>query len=200
MIIDSYYTLLNPSRSEIKVSKSNFISQAFPFTSVTEIPELLRDVRKKHFDASHHPFAYRAGVDKNVFKTSDDGEPSGSSGRPILEAIDKHKITDTIVIVTRYFGGTKLGVGGLRRAYFESADECLKNAVIVEKLITEFLSIEFEYTFMNSVMKIIETEKIRLVKNNSDEKCKLKLEVRISGIEKFKTLITQVTNGKVKIT
>ena len=196
---DSFLTLKNPSSAEIKITKSKFISSAFPVKSQPEVSDHLIEVKKKYYDASHHPYAYRLGIDENDFKMSDDGEPSGSSGKPILETIDKFQLTDVLIVVTRYFGGTKLGVGGLRRAMSEAAELCLSNAEIVEQLITEKISLEFEYTFMNVIMNLIEAEKIKLVENNSDEKCKLTLEVRLSKIEKLKTDLVSLANGKINI-
>ena len=130
---------------------------------------------------------------------SDDGEPSGSAGKPILEAIDKHELTDVIIIVARYFGGMKLGVGGLRRAFFDAADMCLTNSNIIEKLITENIRIEFDYKYINVIMKLIETEKIKLLENNSAEKCKLILNVRLSKVEKLKLDLIALTNGSVML-
>lgn len=196
---DSFLTIQNPSIAEIKITKSGFISQAFPVSSKSEIPEFINEVRKKYYDASHHPYAYRTGIDKNDFKFSDDGEPSGSAGKPILEAIDKNNITDVLLIVSRYFGGTKLGVGGLRRAISEAAELCLSNAVIIEKLITEKMKLEFDYTYMNVIMNLLGTEKIKLLENNSDEKCKLILDVRLTKIEKLKNELTGLTNGSIRI-
>lgn len=198
-MIDSYLTIDKTASSEIKITKSRFISQAFPLDSLTSTSGILKDVKKKYYDASHYPYAYRTGTDRNNFKVSDDGEPSGSAGKAILEAIDKYNVTDVIVIVARYFGGTKLGVGGLRRAFFESADLCLSNANIIEKLITAKINLEFDYTFMNVIMNLLEAEKIKLLKNNSDEKCKLTLEVRLSKIEKLKSEIIDLTNGSIRI-
>ncbi|MCB0728492.1 MAG: YigZ family protein [Ignavibacteriae bacterium] len=197
-MVDSFLTIKAPSSAEIKITKSKFISQAFPVNNHSEITEFINEVKKKYYDASHHPYAYRLGIDKNDFKFSDDGEPSGSSGKPILESIDKLDLTDVMVIVTRYFGGTKLGVGGLRRAMSEAADLCLSKAEIIEKLITEKVKIEFDYTFMNLVMNLIESENIKLSENKSDEKCKLILEVRLSKIEKLKTELVSLTNGSIK--
>lgn len=188
---------MKPSIAEIKITKSKFIAQSFPVNSLQEIPELIKDFRKKYFDASHHPYALRTGTGKNKFKISDDGEPSGSAGKPILEAIGKYDVTDVLVIVARYFGGTKLGVGGLRRAFFEAADLCLGNAAIIEKLITEKIKLEFDYKFMNTVMNLIETEKVKLIENNSDEKCKVTLDVRLTKSENLKKELVSITNGNI---
>jgi len=198
-LVDSYLTIREHSSSEIKINKSKFISQAFSLKSQLEIPILIKRVKKKHYDASHHPYAFRVGMNKNSFRSSDDGEPSGSSGKPVFEAIDKYKLTDVLAVVTRYFGGIKLGVGGLRRAYFDGAEVCLQNAVIIEKLITEKLNMEFDYKFMNVVMNLIEAGKIILLQNSSDEKCKLTLEVRLSKINKLKNDLTALTNGSITI-
>ncbi len=200
-MLDSFLTIKTHTSAEIKITKSKFISQAFPVSGQSDISEIIKEVKKKYYDASHHPFAFRLGNgrnDKNDFRFSDDGEPSGSSGKPILESINKLYLTDVLVIVTRYFGGTKLGLGGLRRAMSEAADLCLYNAKVIEKLITEKVNLEFDYTFMNVVMNLIESEKIRLEENTSDEKCKLTLEVRLSKIEKLKTDLVSLTNGSIK--
>ena len=127
----------------------------------------------------------------------DDGEPQGSSGKPILEAIDKFHLTDTMVIVSRYFGGVKLGVGGLRRAMSEAAELCLINASVIEKLITDRITIEFDYRFMNLIMNLIESEKIKIAQNLSDEKCRITLDVRLSVIEVIKIKFSEITNGTV---
>ena len=196
---DSYFTIRKKTSSELKISKSKFIAQAIPFKSQLEIPEIIKAFKKEFYDASHHPYGFRVGINKDNFRFSDDGEPSGSAGKPVLEVIDKHCVTDVIVIVARYFGGVKLGVGGLRRAFFEAADLCLNEAEKIEKLITEKLDLEFDYKYMNQVMNLIESEKIKLLQNSSDEKCKLLLEVRLSKIDKVKTELQSFTNGSIKI-
>lgn len=198
-MVDSFLTIASGSASEIKITKSKFIAHSFPVVSADAAAEFISSIRKKYYDAAHFPFAYRLGTDKNNFKSSDDGEPSGSGGKPILEAIDKLSLTDVVVVVVRYFGGTKLGVGGLRRAFFEAADECLNAATVTEKLIEENVIVKFDYKFMNVVMKLIETEKFRLVKNNSGEMCELELMVRLSKVDAFKKEIIQLTNGSVVI-
>lgn len=198
-LTDSFFTIEKNSLSEIKINKSKFISQAFPINSQLEIPDIIKSIQKKYYDASHHPYAFRVGLNKDNFRVYDDREPSGSSGKPILEAIDKHNLTNVLGIVTRYFGGIKLGVGGLKRAYFDAADLCLNNSVIVMKLVTEKITLEFDYKYINVIMNLIEAEKINLVQNNSDEKCKLTLDVRLSKIEKLKNDLVSLTNGSIEI-
>lgn len=196
---DSFFTIELAVTNEIKIQKSKFTAQAFPLKSQLEIPKLLNEVRKKYYDASHHPYAFRTGLRRDNFRYSDDGEPSGTSGKPVLEAIDKHVVTNILCVVTRYFGGILLGVGGLRRAYFEAADECLNKAVKIEKLITKNIKLEFDYSFMNQVMKYLTENKIKILENNSEEKVKLICQPRLSAIEKLKSELFEKSNGKIII-
>jgi uncharacterized YigZ family protein len=198
-ITDKYKTVINHYSTEIKINKSVFISDLFPVQSSEEIKKNLNLTKNKYHDANHHTFAYRLGLDKNNFKCNDDGEPSGSSGKPILEAIDKFELTDVLIIVTRYFGGVKLGIGGLKRAYFQSAGECIQNQNIIEKYITKKISAKFEYGFLNPVMHYFEKEKIKILENNSDESVKLIFELRLSLIEKTIKELNNLTKGSIII-
>ena len=185
MIIDSYKTILLPVEAELKVSKSKFISQIYHVTNPEEINQTLISAKKKYYDAAHHPYAYRLGLDANNFRYSDDGEPSGSAGKPIMEVIDKFELTDTLIVVTRYFGGVKLGVGGLRRAIFEAAELAIQNSEIITKHITEDFKIEFDYKYIGAVMNFLEKEQIIILSNTSDDKVKLECSVIVSKIERF---------------
>ncbi|MCB0722774.1 MAG: YigZ family protein [Ignavibacteriae bacterium] len=198
-IKDSYLTLSDGAVSEIKIQKSKFIAQAFPVNSQLKFQEILDNVRKAYYDAAHHPFAYRLGITEDNFRYSDDGEPTGSAGKPVLDAIDKFELTDVCVIVTRYFGGVKLGVGGLRRAFFEATEECLKTAKIEERLITEEFEIESDYNQMNVIMKILEQNDANILSNNSDEKVRLKCSSRLSVLEAVKKELVNATSGNVVI-
>lgn len=197
-ILDSYKTIEESSSAELKILNSKFIAYAFPVSAQSEITQRISEVRKKHFDAAHFPYAYRTGTEGNNFKSSDDGEPSGTAGKPLLEVIDRNNLTNVLIIVARYFGGTKLGTGGLRRAFHESALNCIESTRIVEKFITERIRIETDYVFMNSIMKHIESNKLRLAENNCDDKCRLTIEVRISETENLKKAIVDMTNAKVR--
>lgn len=196
---DSYKTILNPAEAELKISKSKFISQIFPVTNSEEVNETITAVRKKFYDAVHHPFAYRLGLDKNNFRYSDDGEPSGSAGKPIMEVIDKNELTNVLLVVTRYFGGVKLGVGGLRRAIFDASELAVQNAEIITKQITEKFSIKFDYKYIGAVMNFLEKEGIIILNNTSDDKVKLECEVIVSKIERFKDELGKLTNASVVI-
>lgn len=196
---DSYLTLAGDAAAEIKIQKSKFIAQAFPIKSLLNFQEILDNVKKTYYDAAHHPFAYRLGLTEDEFRYSDDGEPTGSAGKPVLDAIDKFGLTDTGVIVTRYFGGMKLGVGGLRRAFFDAAEECLKTAKLKEELIVEELSIESDYNKMNVIMKILEQTGANIISNDSDEKAKLKFSIRRSLSESIEKELINSTAGNITI-
>lgn len=159
---------------------------------------ILEKIRKEYFDARHHPFAYLM-FNNDSFRYNDDGEPAGSSGKPIYDAINKHGLYNVIVIVTRYFGGIKLGVGGLKRAYFEAANNCLDSAKTKEIILKEKKSLTFDYAFISVVMKYIEKNKILILENNSSEKVNLVCEVRLRDKERFSIELFDITNGKISI-
>src|SRR5258705_9180103 len=152
---DSYYTIEKPSIAEFKDRGSKFIAYAFPIADVTEFKEKLATVKKEHPKATHHCFAYRIGTDGNNFRVSDDGEPSGSAGRPILGQIDSRQVANVLIIVVRYFGGTLLGVPGLINAYKTAASFALQVTPVVQKPILVNYRLQFDYTKINDVMKIV---------------------------------------------
>lgn len=199
MQIDSYKTILTPAEAELKVSKSKFISQIYPVLNSDEVNLTLTSARKKYYDAAHHPYAYRLGLDENNFRYSDDGEPSGSAGKPIMEVIDKFELTNVLLVVTRYFGGVKLGVGGLRRAIFEASELAVQNAEIITKQITEDFNIEFDYKYIGAVMNFIEKEQIIILSNTSDDKVKLECSIIVSKVERFKDELGKLTNASINI-
>lgn len=197
MQIDSYKTILTPAEAALKVSKSKFISQAYSVLNPEEVNQRLISVKKKYYDAAHHPYAYRLGLDENNFRYSDDGEPSGSAGKPIMEVIDKFELTNVLLVVTRYFGGVKLGVGGLRRAIFEAAELAVNNSEIITNQITKDFKIEFDYKYIGAVMNFLEKEQIIILSNTSDDKVKLECSVIVSKIERFKDELGKLTNASL---
>jgi uncharacterized YigZ family protein len=152
---DFYNTIEKPSIAEYKDRGSKFIAHAFPIANVNEFKEKLAAVKKEHPKATHHCFAYRIGMDGNNFRVSDDGEPSGSAGRPILGQIDRRQVTNVLIIVVRYFGGTLLGVPGLINAYKTAASLALQVTPVIQKPILINYRLQFDYTQMNEVMKIV---------------------------------------------
>jgi uncharacterized YigZ family protein len=198
-IKDKYYTVKSYNKAEIKITKSTFIAELFPVENTDEVSLNLKAVKEKYYDARHHPYAYRLGIDLNNFRANDDGEPSGSSGKPILEAIDKYGLTNVLIVVTRYFGGVKLGVGGLRRAYSETALASIEKNNIIEKFITENIHLEFGYEYISPVMNFLESNNYKIAENNSVVKVKLTCEVRLSFAENFKKELFNITKGTIII-
>ena len=161
---DFYYTIEQPAVAEYKDRGSKVIGYVFPVENVETFKEKLGEVKKEHPKASHHCFAYRIGLDKNIFRVSDDGEPSGTAGKPILGQIDSKNLTNTLVIVVRYFGGTMLGVPGLINAYKMTTSLALQLTSIVQKPVEVFYSLQFDYTRMNDVMMIIKQYNCTIIK------------------------------------
>ena len=154
MIPDYYNTIEKPSVAEFKDRGSRFIAFSFPVKDVNEFKERLAIVKKEHPKATHHCFAYRIGLEGTIYRVSDDGEPSGSAGRPILGQIDSKQVTDVLIIVARYFGGTLLGVPGLINAYKTAAALVLQVTPLVQKAVLVNYRLQFDYTQMNEVMTI----------------------------------------------
>ena len=152
---DHFQTIIRESSAEFKDRGSVFIAYAYPIQTLEEFKLKLSLLKKEHPKAAHHCFAYRLGVDKNVYRVTDDGEPSGSAGRPILGQIDSKEITNVLVVVVRYFGSTLLGVPGLINAYKTVSRNALELAGLVEKPVLVHFKLEFDYTKMNEVMRIV---------------------------------------------
>ena len=193
MIEDSIYnTIEKPSVAEFKDRGSKFIGYAFPITSVDEFKEKIAGIKKEHPKATHHCFAYRIGLDGNNFRVSDDGEPSGSAGRPILGQIDSKQLTNVLIIIVRYFGGTLLGVPGLINAYRSAAALALQVTPIVQKPVLFHYRLQFDYTQMNDVMKIVKHFDCVVVKQETQLFCLLEIGVPKNRLEevlgKFKDL------------
>ena len=189
---DVYYMLATRGDGLYKEKGSKFIAEAFTVTSEDEAKAAIAEIRKKYFDARHHCFAYMIGPDKKTFRASDDGEPSGTAGKPILNQILSKNVTNVCVVVTRYFGGIKLGTSGLINAYKTAAREALEDAQIVEKTINEIYSLEFEYPLMNDVMRIMKEEDLEQQNPRFELDCYLEFSTRkISASkieEKFRNL------------
>ncbi len=194
---DEYKTVQGEMRGETKIQGSRFIATIFPVTAKGEADIFLERVRKEFWNATHNCFAYRIGMGEDIFRFNDDGEPNGSAGKPILAAIDKFDLTDTMVIVTRYFGGTKLGVGGLVRAYGGAAEHVLAKAEKVVRYKTAIVEATFPHSHISSVMHIISKEGVRIVDTVYDEDVHATLEVRMSKKEELKAALINQTNGNI---
>ncbi len=182
-MIDTYKTLEGASIGEFKDRGSKFIAYAFPVYTTEEWQENMDYVKKEHFKARHHCFAYRIGLDKNNFRSSDDGEPSGTAGRPILGQIDSHELTNVFVVVVRYFGGTKLGTSGLINAYKNATIDAFAQGTIIEKTVEDIFKITFDYALMSNVMNAVKKLEFEVVQQEFAEIAFLKIAIRKSEIE-----------------
>lgn len=181
---DTYKTVHKTSEGIYKEKGSKFIAIAVPVGNEDEVKDKLAEIKKEYHDARHHCYAYRLGFDKSVYRINDDGEPSGTAGRPIYGQIISKDLTNILVVVIRYFGGTKLGVSGLISAYKTSTKDALENAEILEKKIEDIYQVNFEYENMNDVMKIIKDEGLKQISQSFDLKCMIRFRVRKSSSEK----------------
>ena len=192
-----YYTIAQPVVAEFKDRGSRFLAYAYPIASVKEFKEKLKQLKQEHHKAVHHCFAYRLGIDENIFRVSDDGEPSGSAGKPILGQIDSKELTNVLIIVVRYFGGTLLGVPGLINAYKTVASLALQTTPIVQKQIELSYSLQFDYTRMNDVMMIVKQYNCTVIKQEMILFCELEIGIPKNRLEevlyKFSELHTVET-------
>lgn len=163
---DAYLTIKAQSIGEFRDRGSKFIAYAFPISNEQDWQPYLEALRKEHPKANHHCFAYRLGLDKNNYRANDDGEPSGTAGRPILGQIDSFGLTNVFIVVVRYFGGTLLGTSGLINAYRECAADALKNAEVIEKTVEEFYRLTFDYAIMSDVMNAIKKLGLPMLEQN----------------------------------
>ncbi len=189
---DFYKTIETKSEGFFKDRKSKFYGFAFPVKTEEDIKEIQQKLRKKYYDARHHVYAYRLGAYKNIFRASDDGEPTNSSGPPILGQIKSYELTDILIVVVRYFGGKKLGVPGLINAYRTAADEAIKNNKIIVKTIDDTLDINFEYNQMNFVMNIASEDGVKIIEQDFAASCKIKLNIRKSKTDEVINQLTKV--------
>lgn len=175
---DTYRTIDANYEGIFRDKGSKFIAYAFPFKSEEKLKDLLQEVKSLHPKARHHCWAYRLTPDRNVFRINDDGEPSGTAGRPILNALLSADITNIIVVVVRYFGGTLLGVPGLINAYKSATQDALDQAQVIERTVNDSYGLTFDYLNMNDVMRIIKEEGLEIEKQEFDNNCYLEFEVR----------------------
>jgi len=179
---DSYLTISKPAEGIFRDKGSKFLAFAYPVKSLTEIKDLIEALKDKHTKARHFCWAVRLSTDRSVFKLNDDGEPSGTAGRPILNTLLSADLTNIVVIVVRYFGGTLLGVPGLINAYKTATTEALVTAERITKTVNDHYRLNFPYAQMNDVMRIIKEEQLQPVNQVFDEQCALDMEIRKSRL------------------
>jgi len=184
MSSDIYKTIKVAAEGVFRDRGSRFLAYAYPVTEQDEIKPILDQLRKEHHDARHHCFAYMLGSERIIFRSSDDGEPSGTGGRPILGQINSFELTNVLIVVVRYFGGTLLGVSGLINAYRSAAESAIQNSEIIECTLKEYYEIKYPYDSMNAVMKILKEEELSQFEQIFDTLCSIKISIRASAKEK----------------
>lgn len=177
---DSYKTIEYPAEGYLTEKKSKFISHIVPVKSAEEVKEIVEEHRKKYYDARHVCWAYMLGWEREEFRANDDGEPSGTAGKPILGQINSAELTDVLILVVRYFGGTLLGTGGLIKAYKEAAADAIAHAEIVEKTVDDRIVIRFEYPLLNEVMRLLKQYEEVQWTQEFRESCRMDLSIRRS--------------------
>lgn len=184
-IKDTYLSIEAPSEGLFKDQGSRFIALSFPVQTEQQVKEIVSSLRKEYHDARHHCYAYRLGYKADVFRSSDDGEPSGSAGRPILGQIESAGLSDILVVVVRYFGGIKLGIPGLIRAYKSSTADAIANARIVTLTACRRFRLDFGYLCMNDVMKLVKDLDIAVLSQDFGMECTMNVSVRLSLADGF---------------
>lgn len=195
-MIHSIKTIKKFHEEKLKEKGSIFIGQVYPVNSENEIKNILEEVKKKYFDATHHCFAYRFSEDK--FKYSDAGEPSGTAGIRILNAIDHFNLKNIIVIIIRYFGGTKLGVGLLGKTYYNCAKSVLENSEFLEKKIYKKVTINFEFSLISHVQKILSSFSAKFEKSNYNENAEIICFLLIKDLDQVKKQLIDISKGRIK--
>lgn len=180
---DTYQTISSKAEGLYKEKGSKFIALAFPVSSEEEVKEILTSLRKEYHDARHHCYSYIIGFKGEHWRANDDGEPSGTAGRPIHGQILSKNLTNTLIVVVRYFGGTKLGVSGLINAYKTAAADALEHANVVVNTIKDIYKITFDYLAMNDIMKLVKEENLNLMEQNFDSSCFITIGIRQSRTE-----------------
>ena len=189
---DTYKTIAASSQAVYTEKRSKFLAFALPVRSVEEIKAQLEKYQKEYYDARHVCYAYMLGPQRTEFRANDNGEPSGTAGKPILGHINSNGLTDVLVVVVRYFGGIKLGTSGLIVAYRAAAAEALAGAEVIEKTVDEEVEVRFEYPFMNDVMRIVKEEEPEIVFQAYDMDCIVRLRIRRSMMPKLRARLEKV--------
>ena len=194
---DTYKTIIGVAEGIYTEKRSKFIAIAIPVHTVEEIKQHLDIYQKKYYDARHVCYAYMLGHERKDFRANDNGEPSGTAGKPILGQINSNGLTDILIVVVRYFGGIELGTSGLIVAYKAAAAEAIANATIIEKTVDDEIAVAFEYPFMNDVMRIVKEEEPEILEQSYDMDCLMKLRIRRSMMGKLRARLEKVETARI---
>lgn len=189
---DTFRTIKNISKSIYTEKRSKFLAFAIPVESVEEVKAIVSEYQKDYYDARHVCYAYMLGAERLDFRANDNGEPSGTAGKPILGQINSNELTNILVIVVRYFGGIKLGTSGLIVAYRQATADAIAEAEVIEKTVDEDISFIFEYPFLNDVMRIVKEENPQIISQGYDSDCTMTLRIRKGMIPKLKSRLEKV--------
>lgn len=195
---DTYKTIENPAEGIFRDRGSKFLAYAFPINSENDIKAIVAQLKSEHPKANHHCWAMRLTIDRSVFRVNDDGEPSGTAGRPILNTLLSKDLTNLVVVVVRYFGGTLLGVPGLINAYKVATEEALNQSVIISKTVNDVYTVSFDYLQMNDIMRIIKDENLTILNQAFDNDCSIQLSIRKTQVEQALFKLSKVSGTKVK--
>ena len=190
--MDSYKTIKDIAEGQYSEKRSKFLAFALPVSSVDEVKAIVAEYQKKYYDARHVCYAYMLGAERLEFRANDNGEPSGTAGKPILGQINSNELTNILIIVVRYFGGVKLGTSGLIVAYRLAAAEAIANAEVIEKTVDVDVTFTFEYPFMNDVMRIVKEEEPQIVSQSYENDCVMTLRIRKGLMDKLKARLAKV--------
>jgi uncharacterized YigZ family protein len=196
---DTYLTIEKPSEAIFRDRGSKFLAFAYPINSEADVKAILTVLKTEHPKANHHCWAMRQGIDRSVFRINDDNEPSGTAGRPILNTLLSRNITNILVVVVRYFGGTLLGVPGLINAYKTATEEALNAAVIIEKTLDDTYIISFDYQQMNDIMKIIKEDNLIILEQQFDNNCMVKIAIRKMQVNSSIDKLEKVEGAIIKL-
>ena len=194
---DTYKTIQESAEAIYTEKRSKFIAIALPVRTLSEVKSLLEEYQKKYDDARHVCYAYMLGAERKDFRANDNGEPSGTAGKPILGQINSRELTDVLVIVVRYFGGIKLGTSGLIVAYRMAASLALDEAPVIEKTVDEDVAVAFEYPFMNDIMRIVKEESPEILEQSYDMDCLMRLRIRKSMMGKLRARLEKVETARI---
>jgi uncharacterized YigZ family protein len=195
---DTYLTIENPTDAIFKDKGSKFLAFAYPVTNDQQIKEILNQLKKEHHTANHHCYAYRLGADKLNFRANDDGEPNNTAGKPILGQIQSNDLTNILIVVVRYFGGTLLGVSGLINAYKNAAADVIKVSNIVEKQILFNYTIQFYFEHLNDVMKLLKQLDCKINQQHFDNNCEISFTIRKANSEQCEEKLKKIEGLKIE--
>ena len=196
--MDSYRTINALAEGTYSEKRSKFLAFAMPVSSVDEVKLMVADYQKKYYDARHVCYAYMLGAERLEFRANDNGEPSGTAGKPILGQINSNELTNILIIVVRYFGGIKLGTSGLIVAYRAAAAEAIAAAEIIEKTVDEDVTFFFEYPFMNDVMRVVKDMEPQIIHQGYDTDCSMTLRIRKDSMPQLKARLEKVETLRIE--